>query len=157
MTTPVHMISASLIALKAANVAPHQLDYIWMAILFSGIVDLDHLYFIVRDFKHYQKHGFSGQLHHARSIYHELLGVMIWSVVTLFIYFFDKTLASLFFISIMVHLSQDFLTGTSMPFSPFDNKEMKLFKFTFKNKVIINIIIVVLSIILWLLYLNGKL
>lgn len=151
------MISASLIALKAIDIAPYQTNYILMSIFFSGIVDLDHIYFIIKDFKHYQKHGFSGQLHRARSIYHELLGVMIWSIVSLFIYFFDKILASLFFITMIVHLTQDFLTGTSKPFSPFDKKEMKLFNFTLKNKVILNLTIIILAVILWGLYLKGKL
>lgn len=157
MVTPVHIISASLIALKASHVAPDQINYIVMALIFSGIIDFDHIFYLIRDYKYYQKHGFKGHLHHARSPLHELVGVIVFSVISLIMYFFDKTMSSLFFISIMVHLAQDFLTGISMPFAPFDKREMKLFEFTFTSKVITNVLTTVIFIILWTLYLSGNL
>jgi len=157
MTTPAHILSASLIALKVNNIQVDQLNYIYFALVSSGILDLDHIYFFIRDRAFFKQKGFKGQLHHARSFLHELIGVVLLSCISLIIFCFDSKLASIFFITILVHLSQDFFTGISKPFSPFNKTEIKLFDYTYKSKLIINLLTIIIFSILWLLYLKGKL
>ena len=64
MLTPTHMISASVLALIYAHVAPTETGYILASLAFSGILDLDHVYYLIRDRKMYREKGLVGQLHH---------------------------------------------------------------------------------------------
>lgn len=157
MLTPSHMISASVLSLIAAKVAPTETGYILASLAFSGMLDLDHVYYLIRDRKMYQKKGLVGQLHHARSPLHELPGLILWGVIALVVRSFDQTLASIFFLSILIHLCEDFLAGIAFPFSPFDKTEMALFKHTKMDKVIINTLVIIVSGVLWVLYLQDKL
>ena len=157
MLTPTHAISASILALIATHVAPTETGYILSALVFASFLDLDHVYYLIRDRKMYKEKGFVGQLHHARSPLHELPGVIIWGVIALIIRTFDQTLASIFFLSVLIHLCEDFFAGIAFPFNPFDKTEMALFKHTKMDKVIINSLVIIVSGVLWVLYLQGKL
>lgn len=157
MITPAHMLSASVLALVAAHVPPNETGYIIWALIFSGMLDLDHLFYLVRDRKSYARTGYVGHLHHARSPLHELPGIILWGVVALLIRLFDPTLATIFFLSILIHLCEDFFAGIAFPFNPFDKTEMALFEHTKKGKIIINSAVIIISGVLWVLYLQGKL
>ncbi len=157
MLTPTHMISASVLALIYAQVAPTETGYILASLAFSGLLDLDHIYYLIRDRKMYQEKGLVGQLHHARSPLHELPGVILLGVIALVIHTFDQTLSSIFFLSVLIHLSEDFFAGIAFPFNPFDKTEMALFKHTKMGKLIINALVIIVSGVIWVLYLQGKL
>ncbi len=157
MITPAHMISASVLSLIAAHVAPTETQYIIWALIFSGMLDLDHLYYLIRDRKKFAKTGYVGHLHHARSPLHELPGIILWGIIALILRFFDQTLATIFFLSILIHLCEDFFAGIAFPFNPFDKTEMALFKHSKIDKIIINSVVIIISGVIWVLYLQGKL
>jgi hypothetical protein len=69
MTTVAHIFSASYIALRVANVAPSETDLIVASIASAGVLDIDHLFFLVRDRKYFKENGYGGKLHKARSLF----------------------------------------------------------------------------------------
>lgn len=151
------MLSASVLSLIAAHVAPSETGYIIASLAFSGMLDFDHIFYLIRDRKMYKEKGYVGQLHHARSPLHELPGVIIWAVIALIIRLFDPTLATIFFLSILIHMCEDFFAGIAFPFNPFDRTEMALFKHSKIGKIIINSLVIIISGVIWVLYLQGKL
>lgn len=155
MTTLTHALSASIIALTVAGVDPLQKEYIFVAIVAAASLDLDHVYFLVRDRKKFQKTGYAGHLHKARSAAHELLGGLIVSGISAGMLFFDRKLAIIVFVSFMVHLIEDFIVGKSFPFGPFDKTEVKLFSPSIRMKGAIDVAVIIISVFLWKLYLNG--
>jgi len=63
MTTPAHVLSAAYLALVATGVEPSQTATVLSVVAGTAILDLDHLYFVVRD----RSVARPGQLHRARS------------------------------------------------------------------------------------------
>ncbi len=157
MLTPIHMVSASVLSLIYAKVVPTETGYIFASLVFAGLLDLDHVYYLIRDHKMYKQKGLAGQLHHARSPLHELFGVMLFGVISLLIRAHDQTLASIFFLSLLIHICEDYVAGIGFPFNPFNKTQLALFKHTKTDKIIINLLVTVVSGVLWVLYLQGKL
>lgn len=156
MTTLAHTLSASLVALTVAGVDPSEGFYVLTALGVAAGLDLDHLFFLVRDRKYFSKAGYKGQLHKARSFAHELLGGLIISILSALCLLFDRTLATIIFVSYMVHLVEDYLMGKSFPFTPFDRTEVKLFSPSLKTKAVVDVIVIIISVFLWKQYLNGR-
>ncbi|RJR27094.1 hypothetical protein C4561_02920 [candidate division WWE3 bacterium] len=154
MTTVAHIVSASYITLKVANVAPNELDYIATSLISAGILDLDHLFFLIRDRKIFKKVGFSGHLHKARSPIHELLGFLIIGVVMLAVSFFNPKLALVLGLPAMIHLIEDLLVGISLPFSPVDKTEIQLIPQKKTIKIFLDVTVIIIFAILWIKYLN---
>jgi len=154
MTTFSHVISGSYIAIKTANIEVVELDYIMAAAASSAILDIDHLYYFIKDRKFFSAMGLRGNLHKARSMMHELFGFGLIGFVMLIVSFFNHKLAYVIGVSSFVHLAEDFIMGISVPFNPFDKFEMNLIsqKNIFKNLVDASVIIV--FSLLWLAYLR---
>jgi hypothetical protein len=69
--------------------------------------------------------------------------------------FFNFKLALVLGLPAMIHLIQDMLLGTTMPFSPVDRTEIKLLPQNFKLKAAVDISVIVISGILWTGYLSA--
>jgi hypothetical protein len=152
-STIAHATSASWIAVTVAGVQPHETSYILAALLSASVLDVDHLIHVIRDSNMYQRLGYKGNLHRARSPLHELFGLLMVGVLSGVLFFTDQKLACIVFIACAVHIAQDWMIGKSKPLSPIDNAEVRLFSPPLKQKVIIDVLIVISFGALWILYL----
>jgi hypothetical protein len=153
MSPIAHGLSASLVAVTFARVSPTETPYIAVALISATVIDLDHLVYVIRDRAMYRRVGYAGQLHHARSPLHELVGLLIFGVLCALFFFVDPKLVRVIFIACTVHLAQDWVLGESHPLAPFDNTSIQFFALTLKQKVLIDVIVVLLSSVLWMIYL----
>lgn len=156
MTTIAHVLSASYISLKVANVTPVETDLLAISLLSAGILDLDHLFYIVKDHKFYKKSGYGGNLHKARSFLHELPGLFFSGVIMFVVSFFNTKLALVLGLPFMIHLIEDMLMGISIPFSPIDKTEIHLIKQQRSIKIIVDILVIIIFGFLWIKYLSGQ-
>lgn len=156
MTTLAHALSGSVIALLYLKVPSTDIQSIALTLGAGAILDLDHplMMWVNRD--HFKKHGVKGQLHHARSFWHELLGLMVGGIIALLVSLFDPRLAVLLFLPFAIHLLEDMLIGKFFPFTPFDKTEIQLFAVPFRWKPAIDVFVLLLSGGLWLIYLSGR-
>lgn len=149
-----HGLSASLVAVTFARVSPDETAYLVAALISATAVDLDHMAYIIRDRAMYRRNGYAGQLHQARSPLHELPGLLIAGLVGAMLLFIDPKLMRVIFIAFTIHLTQDWLVGKSRPLAPFDNTRIQFFTLSLKQKVLIDVIVVLVSGVLWLIYLG---
>jgi len=150
-----HAASASIIALTFAHVSPSETSYVLAALASASVLDLDHLVYVIKDRALYRRLGYRGNLHNARSVYHELLGLLVVGGAAALLFLTDQKLARVIFIAFAIHLVQDWVLGKSHPLAPFDNTETQFFALTFKPKVLVDIVIVTVAGVLWILYLVG--
>jgi membrane-bound metal-dependent hydrolase YbcI (DUF457 family) len=155
-STIAHAASASWIAVTVAHVQPHETSYILAAWIAASILDLDHLIPLIRDRKAYQQQAREGNLHRARSVFHELFGLLVAGALSGLLLFVDRKLACVLFVAYAVHVAEDWMIGRSKPLSPIDNTEIQLFSPSLKQKIIIDIVLVVTFGVLWILYLTGR-
>ena len=156
-STIAHAASASLVAITFAHVTPNETSYILTALIAASVLDLDHVVYAVRDREMYQRLGYRGNLHNARSIFHELFGLLTIGVVAGLLFLVDQRLARVVFIAVTFHLAQDWLLGQSSPFAPVDSTAIRFFSLTFRQKVIMDLIILAVSGALWIVFLAGGL
>jgi hypothetical protein len=154
-STMAHAASASIVALSAAQVAPGETGMIVAAVAAASILDLDHLVYVVRDWRMYRQEGFAGNLHQARSPFHELFGLLAGGLVAAGISLFNPQLAFVVLIAFSIHLLEDWFLGKTLPFTPLDNTAVRYFTLSQRQKVIIDIVILGLSGAAWILYLFG--
>ena len=151
-----HGLSASLVAVTFAQVAPEETHYIAAAVIAATVVDLDHLVHLVRNHVDCRNYPLAGRWHDARSPLHELLGLMLAGVLCAFVFAADPKLAQVMFVAFTVHLSQDWLLGKSYPLTPFSKTCITFFELTFRQKVIVDITVILISGALWTRYLNAQ-
>ncbi len=82
----------------------------WLAVGFSLLPDLDHLLFL-RSMRLKV-----GGMQHARTFMHELLGTVVYTLVGLPLFLFDRELGTLFVTCLLTHLFCDFINGYSTPY-----------------------------------------
>ena len=157
MTTFAHALSGGIIAVTAAQVAPSESGYIAAALLAGAIADLDHLAPVVREWGFYREHGFRGNLHAARTPLHELVGLTLAGIVGSFVWIADPRLAVVIFAAFAVHLAEDFVVGRSLPFNPVDRTEVQMFALGFREKASIDVVTIIVSTLLWIAFLSGRL
>lgn len=164
MTTYAHAITSSYIAYTAAvPVQGPELHwgFLLTAIGVSVLLDFDHVYFLMKDryfgveHKYKKENLTQGVLHDARSPMHELFGVLMVSFIALVLSFAYPILAKIILISFLVHVILDMIMGKSKPFNPINMITLSLFQFTFKQKVFIDILVVIIFIYLWIIYLQD--
>jgi hypothetical protein len=151
-----HALSASLIAVTFAHVSSGETPYVAAALISATAVDLDHLVYLFRDREMYRTHGYAGYLHHARSPLHELSGLFLVGALCALVFLADPKLAQVVFIAFAVHLTQDWVIGKSHPLTPFDNTRVQFFSLTARQKVLIDIAVILLSGVLWTIYLAAQ-
>jgi hypothetical protein len=156
-STAAHAASASILALTAAGVSPGETGYVVAALVSAAILDIDHVIYVIRDWRMYRREGFAGNLHHARSPFHELFGLLLVGIGTAGLYFFDPTLALIVLLAFTIHLLEDWFLGKTLPFTPLDDTVVRYFSLNQRQKVLIDILILAASGGAWLLYLNGAL
>jgi hypothetical protein len=154
-STLAHAASASIVAVTFAHVNTRETAYILAALFSASVLDLDHVIYMIKDRHFYQRFGFRGNLHHARSAVHEMLGLLITGAASGILFLVDQKLARVVFIAVTIHLVEDWMFGISRPFMPVDNTTVHFFSLTFRHKVIIDMIILMMSGALWILYLAG--
>jgi len=152
-STLTHAASASWIAVTAAHIHPAQTPYIVAALISASVLDVDHLVFMIRDRAMYRQLGYQGQLHHARSVFHEMIGLLLAGVISGVVFLFDRKLAYVVFVAFAVHLIQDWVLGKSHPLNPVDLTAVQFFTPTFRQKVVIDVILLIVFGALWTLYL----
>ncbi len=157
MTTIAHSLSGAIIAVTVAQVAPSETSYIAAALVAGAIADADHLVPVVRDWKYYRTHGFRGNLHAARTPMHELFGLALVGTLAAVLWPFDARLAIVIFTAYAVHLAEDLVMGRALPFSPVDRSEVQMFAAGFRQKVAVDVVVILASVLLWIGYLNGRL
>ena len=114
MSPIAHGLSASLVAVTFAAVRPNETPYLAAALISATVVDLDHLVYIIRDRAMYRRVGYAGQLHQARSLLHELVGLLIVGLLCALIFFIDPKLGRVIFIANFL----DSLSASSLPWAP---------------------------------------
>jgi hypothetical protein len=110
---------------------------------------------MIRDRAMYRQAGYQGQLHHARSAFHELAGLLLAGVVSGMLFLFDRKLAQVVFVAFAVHVIQDWVLGKSHPLNPVDLTTVQFFAPTFRQKVIIDLLMLLVFGALWMSYLVG--
>jgi hypothetical protein len=156
-STVTHAVTAGFIALTCAHVTPQETGYIAAALVSAAALDLDHLPYIIKDWKFYRQNGFQGNLHHARSIFHEMFGLLAAAILAALLFPLDQKLASVVFIAVCVHLAQDWLLGRFQPFKPVDNTLVRFFELSFRQKMVIEALTLAMFGGLWIAYLSGAL
>jgi len=156
-STLAHAVSASLVALTFAHVRPAETPYVVAALVSASVLDLDHIVFVVKDRAMYRQLGYQGQLHRARSAFHELFGLLLVGVLSGLVFWVDPKLARVVFIAFAIHLVHDWVMGRSFPLAPVDGTATQFFAPVFKHKVMIDVVIVSSFGVLWTLYLAGSL
>ena len=154
-STLAHAASASWIAVTSAHVRPDETSYIVAALISASVLDVDHLVFIIRDRAMYRQLGYQGQLHHARSVFHEMIGLLLVGGVSAMLLLFDRKLAHTVFVAFAVHVIQDWMLGKSHPLNPVDLTAVQFFALTFRQKVTIDILVLIVFGVLWMSYLAG--
>jgi hypothetical protein len=150
-----HALSASLVAVTAAGVRPDEPAYIAAALVSASILDLDHIPYVLQNFKTLGLNGFQGKLHHSRSLLHELAGLLIAGCFAGGISIFNVKLAQVVLIAFAVHIVEDWLLGKSAPLIPVDDTQVQYFQLSFRQKVAIDLTILVAAVVIWIIYLAG--
>jgi hypothetical protein len=143
-----------LIAVTAARVAPHETGYILAAVVAASALDLDHLVYVIRDRAQYARTGYVGHLHNARSLFHEFFGVALAGVAATIFFLIDPKLARVIFVALTIHIVQDWLIGRSFPLNPVDRTEVRFFTLSFRLKIWVDLLTILVFGGLWILYLN---
>ncbi len=155
MTVFAHALSASVISLMIARVDPSQSKYVFVALAVPSILDLDHVFLILAKRKMFKKEGVMGNLHKARSFFHEMLGALIFGIISLILWFFDRQLSTVIFFSFLIHVIEDMTMGRSVPFWPVSNRECRMFNLTFMQKTWADVAVIIISLFIWANYLIG--
>jgi hypothetical protein len=159
MSFPAHLLSSSFLAVAAAGVKPGETAYILAAMASASFPDFDHLFYFVRDWDFYRQNGIKGSLqgalHKARSFLHELLGVLILGIILLGLFLVNQKLATVVFVAYLLHVSQDILTGISLPFNPVEKTEVKFFSLTLIRRAYLDLATIFLFGLLWIRFLSD--
>jgi len=154
MTILAHLLSASYIGIALAKVAPNETGLIIISLISAEAVDIDHLYFLIKNHNYFKKKGYKNNLHKARSIFHELSGFTLISLIAFLLSFINIKIALTISVPAMIHLTEDIAMGISIPFKPIDKTEIKLIPQEIIFKIIIDMLIIIIFGFLWIKYLH---
>jgi hypothetical protein len=153
MTTLAHILSSSYIGIVSAKVAPNETGFVIASLISAGAVDVDHVYFLIKNHKYFRKNGYKNNLHKARSMFHELVGFTIISTTALLLSFVDMKIAFVVSVPAMIHLVEDMIVGISIPFNPIDKTEINLIPQKTILKIMIDVLTIIIFGFLWINYL----
>lgn len=122
--------------------------------IFSTIIDLDHIRYILKEGLGIFKKRFGAK---SRTIFHDFLGLAIFSWIFSIIFFLPYR-AFLFLeasiLSVILHLTVDFLVGKARPLHPFSFVETGFLSLSFRAKVALEIFLTLafggVFLLLWL-------
>lgn len=109
------LITHTIVGLGLSAIAPQHAPTMWVA--FSILPDIDHIASIKQ--WRFKVGGFRS----SRTVLHELLGAVIWALIGLLLAFWNISIASVYLVSISVHLFLDFISGYSVPFRGIGNEQ----------------------------------
>jgi hypothetical protein len=150
--TVAHILSASLIALTFANIAPDETPYLVAALLAASILDLDLVFDAIR-----ARTAFRAPDRRGLAPLHGLLGLLGAGVLAGLLFLADQTLARVVFVAFAAHLALDWVMEVSTPLTPVDATEIRYFVWTTRQRVLVNAAIGALFGALWILYLAAVL
>ena len=126
-------------------------QYLPVILVFSVIIDFDHLPYIIKTGRSVVKKRFGAA---SRTRLHEIYGLAIFSLVSCALYFFaDARLVAFAMGCLALHLCVDFLTGKSIPFRPYSTKEVFLgvSPSGYRNKMLFELTATaILGVLFWL-------
>lgn len=154
-STIAHAVSASWVAVTFAHVQPSETLYLAAALASATALDADHVIYLIRDRARYRRLGYRGRLHQARSVLHELAGLLLMGAVSGILFLTDPKLGRVVFVAFAVHIVQDWLIGKSYPLAPVDFTPVQFFALTFRQKVIVDALLLIVFGGLWISYLAG--
>jgi len=124
-------------------------SYFIFILVFSIIIDLDHIPYTLKTGKALLRKKFGSE---SRTRFHELYGLSLLSAgVCLFSVFFGVALMQIIALSLVLHYAADFLLGKTRPFYPFSKKEVFLDIWPDRFRIPLEIALTLaLGAILWL-------
>lgn len=118
-----------------------------LILISSTFLDLDHILYILKKKEKILNDRFGAE---SRSIFHELLGMLIFSFIISFLYLIlDKTLVRILYLSLFLHYAIDFLSGKSRPLYPYSRIEIQLISISSNSRIISEIILTIFSFIIF--------
>jgi hypothetical protein len=127
------------------------LGYVALIFVFSVLIDVTHLPYIIRVKGKIFKNRFGSA---SRTKFHEIYGLTLFSVIACLLYFLvNYVIVEIAMMCLVLHFAIDFLAGKSMPFYPFSKKEVFLgiLPYEYKNKILFEIAsTLLLVVLLWL-------
>ena len=130
--------------------------YLIEIIIFSIILDLDHIHWYIKYFKLNKKErknlNIKQIINLFRTIIQEPIGIIIIELLILILYLigFNTIIIIIVSLSIFIHWIIDFLTVHTKPLVPFNNKIISLFFHSKKQRIYSEIIITLISFITFL-------
>jgi len=94
-------------------------EYMPAAVAFSLVPDVDHLLNVHK--WRLRVHGFES----AQTAMHGVIGAAVYGTIGLLMMLLSKELASLFLLSVAIHLLLDFISGVSVPFKYIEENPVK--------------------------------
>jgi len=144
----VHFFASFLVARTVFGVG---WEYAAIILVFSIILDMDHIPYFFRSFN-----GVRTFVHihvSSRSRFQELYGLTVLSVIaSVGYFFFNHTLLKVIMLCMVMHFMLDFLAGHTRPLYPYSKDEvfLSIFK-TFKTRIFVEAFLtIILGVILWL-------
>jgi len=126
-------------------------SYLPVIFIFSVLIDLTHLPYLLRVRKNVIKRRFGSE---SRTRFHEMYGLAIISFLLCAAFFlFDIMTVSIAALCLLLHFSLDFMSGKSMPFYPYSKREVSLgmLPYGYRNKVVFEIgSTAIMGVLFWL-------
>jgi membrane-bound metal-dependent hydrolase YbcI (DUF457 family) len=116
----------------------------------SAAIDLDHIPYILKNFKKTMKNGLNEE---CRTLTHELIGLVIVSLILILLSFFiNGEILLIIWLCFFLHLIVDYLTGTTRPFYPFLNYKVTspIQKIKRRNRILFEIVSTIILLFLFL-------
>jgi len=123
-------------------------EYIIPIFIFSVILDIDHVRYVLREKGKIKEKRFG---YESRTRFHELYGFTIASVLISISFMFDQMLAQIIGISIILHYAMDFIVGKSRPFYPFSKLDVDIKLCSDRIREVSEVLLtVILLVFVWL-------
>lgn len=127
-------------------------SYLPVIFVFSVLIDLTHLPYLLKRRGNVVKERFGSE---SRTRFHEMYGLVLFSFVLCVAFFFFNTAAvGIAALCMLLHFSLDFISGKSMPFYPYSDREVfiGLLPYGYRNKVIFEVVTtLILGVLFWLM------
>ncbi len=124
-------------------------SYLVYIIIFSVLMDFDHIPYIIRAKKDLVHKRFGSE---SRSRFHEIYGLMLVSLaISAFSVFIDINMVKVIALSLILHYIIDFLTGKTRPFYPLSEKEVFMGIYPQRHRIFSETVLTLISgVALWL-------
>jgi len=146
MNLPGHLVSGYVVY----QIAGLSQEYLAPFLLATVFIDLDHAFSLKRNLRRKPLKFDSFW----RTRFHELWGLMIFSLIFFYIWFWDKTLGQVLALGLLIHFVLDFVTGEVQPFYPFSSQKIQIF---FKEKVFLRYFLEWSSFFIFIIFILWKL